>query len=166
MRTLTGDGANFSLFSRSATRVELLLFNQADDASPSRVLNWISRPSDLSLLARVRAGVKQGNSMAIASMGRPNQSAACDSIPTKVLLDRHGRGVVVRRVRRQAATQPGDNAASAMKSVVADPAAYDWQGDAPLRRPSAQTVIYEMRRGLHAPSQFRHRGSKARTTRA
>ena len=31
-----------------------------------------------------------------------------------------------------------------MKSVVVDPAAYDWEGDAPLRRPSAQTIIYEM----------------------
>jgi hypothetical protein len=31
-----------------------------------------------------------------------------------------------------------------MKSVVVDPSAYDWEGDAPLRRPSAQTIIYEM----------------------
>ena len=31
-----------------------------------------------------------------------------------------------------------------MKSVVVDPAAYDWEGDAPLRRPSARTIIYEM----------------------
>jgi len=28
--------------------------------------------------------------------------------------------------------------------VVADPGAYDWEGDAPLRRPSARTIIYEM----------------------
>ena len=40
--------------------------------------------------------------------------------------------------------RPGDNAATAMKSVVVDPSAYDWEGDAPLRRPSAQTIIYEM----------------------
>ena len=39
---------------------------------------------------------------------------------------------------------PGDNAATAMKSVVVDPSAYDWEGDAPLRRPSARTIIYEM----------------------
>ena len=45
---------------------------------------------------------------------------------------------------RQAATEPGDNAATAMKSVVVDPSAYDWEGDEPLRRPSAQTIIYEM----------------------
>ena len=31
-----------------------------------------------------------------------------------------------------------------MKSVVVDPSAYDWEGDAPLRRPSAQTIVYEM----------------------
>ena len=32
---------------------------------------------------------------------------------------------------------PGDNTAVAMKSVVVDPDAYDWEGDAPLRRPFA-----------------------------
>jgi glycogen operon protein len=31
-----------------------------------------------------------------------------------------------------------------MKSVVAAPAAYDWEGDRPLRRPFARTIIYEM----------------------
>jgi glycogen operon protein len=38
----------------------------------------------------------------------------------------------------------GDDAASAMKSVVVDISAYDWEGDTPLHRPSAQTIIYEM----------------------
>ena len=31
-----------------------------------------------------------------------------------------------------------------MKSVVVDTAAYDWEGDAPLKRPSARTIVYEM----------------------
>jgi glycogen operon protein len=31
-----------------------------------------------------------------------------------------------------------------MKSVVVDASAYDWEGDTPLRRPSAQTIVYEM----------------------
>ena len=31
-----------------------------------------------------------------------------------------------------------------MKSVVVDPDVYDWEGDAPLRRPFTTTVIYEM----------------------
>ena len=38
----------------------------------------------------------------------------------------------------------GDNTATAMKSVVADPHAYDWEGDTPLERPCSRTIIYEM----------------------
>ena len=41
-------------------------------------------------------------------------------------------------------SQEGDNAANAMKSVVVDPRAYDWEGDTPLHRPASQTIIYEM----------------------
>ncbi len=63
----------------------------------------------------------------------------------KVLLDPYGRGVVVpKNYNRTAAHREGDNAATAMKSVVVDPSAYDWEGDVPLRRPSARTIIYEM----------------------
>jgi isoamylase len=29
-------------------------------------------------------------------------------------------------------------------SVVADPSAYDWEGDEPLHRPLSRTIIYEM----------------------
>ncbi len=45
---------------------------------------------------------------------------------------------------RQAAALKGDNAATAMKSVVVDTSGYDWEGDAPLRNPSARTIVYEM----------------------
>ena len=45
---------------------------------------------------------------------------------------------------REAARQKGDNTATAMKSVVADPSVYDWEGDTPLHRPSSRTIIYEM----------------------
>src|SRR3989442_791615 len=74
--------------------------------------------------------------------------------PTKVLLDPYGRGVgVPAGYSRDAAQREGDNAATAMKSVVVDPGAYDWEGDAPLRRPSAQTIVYEMHvRGFTRPA--------------
>jgi glycogen operon protein len=65
--------------------------------------------------------------------------------PTKVLLDPYGRGVVVPKTYdRLAAQHPGDNAAAAMKSVVVDNGAYDWEGDLPLNLPAARSVIYEM----------------------
>ena len=38
-----------------------------------------------------------------------------------------------------------------MRSVVIDTSAYDWEGDLTLRRPSAQTIIYEMHVGTFTP---------------
>ena len=75
--------------------------------------------------------------------------------PSKVLLDPYGRGVVVpRNYSRIAARDKGDNASTAMKSVVVDPSAYDWEGDMPLRRRASGTIIYEMHvAGFHPQSQ-------------
>ena len=39
-----------------------------------------------------------------------------------------------------------------MKSIVADPGSYDWEGDLPLQRPFVETVIYE----LHVRGFTRH----------
>ncbi|HEX2671745.1 MAG TPA: alpha-amylase family glycosyl hydrolase, partial [Polyangiaceae bacterium] len=47
------------------------------------------------------------------------------------------------------------NLAGAMKSVVADPNRYDWEGDLPLVRPFVETVIYE----LHVGGFTRHPSS-------
>ena len=88
--------------------------------------------------------------------GRPDLRLPRPSAPTrreqglrydadKVLLDPYGRCVAMPTAySREAASRPGDNAATAMKSVVVDNASYDWEGDQPLRRPIPQTVIYEM----------------------
>ena len=47
----------------------------------------------------------------------------------KVLLDPYGRAVIVPKNYSRRATQAaGDNAATAMKSVVVDPPVYDWDG--------------------------------------
>jgi glycogen operon protein len=65
--------------------------------------------------------------------------------PGKVLLDPYGKAAVVPETYdRNAASRPGDNCSGAMKSVVADPQAYNWEGDVPLMQPFARTIIYEM----------------------
>src|SRR5947208_4358865 len=65
--------------------------------------------------------------------------------PAKVLIDAYGRGAVVpKNYSRDAARKKGDNAASAIKSVVTDARTYDWEGDTPLKRPSSRTIVYEM----------------------
>jgi pullulanase/glycogen debranching enzyme len=48
--------------------------------------------------------------------------------PSKLLLDPYGRAIAVpKNYSRDAARQKGDNTATAMKSVVTDPHAYDWE---------------------------------------
>ena len=50
---------------------------------------------------------------------------------------------------------PASCAAVAMKSVVADPSRFDWEGDQPLKTPFSRTAIYE----LHVRSFTRHPSS-------
>jgi glycogen operon protein len=147
--TLGGGGTNFSLFSRAAQRVDLLFFDRVDDARPSRVLELTPAAHRTyhywhAFVPAVNAGQLYG--YRVQGPAEPARGLRFD--PAKVLLDPYGRGVVVPQAySRDAAAQPGDNAATAMKSVVVDSASYDWAGDEPLRRPSAQTLIYEMHVG-------------------
>jgi glycogen operon protein len=139
-------GTNFSLYARSATGVELLLFDQADDAVASRVVRIDPATNRTYHYWHVFApGVRPGQiyGYRIDGPSAPERGLRFDS--SKVLLDPYGRGVVVpKNYSREAARAAGDNAATAMKSVVVDPGAYDWEGDAPLHRPSSRTIIYEM----------------------
>ncbi len=144
--TVTKDGVNFSLFSRTATGVELVLFDDVNDGKPSRVVSLEPVANRTyhywhAFLPAVRPGQLYGY-----RVNGPNDPARGLSFDTtKVLLDPYGRGVVVPvGYTPQAACQAGDNAATAMKSVVVDSSLYDWEGDAPLRHRSARTVIYEM----------------------
>jgi isoamylase len=144
--TLKDGGANFSLFSRSAARVELLFFDQADATCPSRIFN-LAPPAHRTYhyWHAFVPGVKAGQLYGYRVHGPFDPARGMRFDPAKVLLDPYGQGVVVPpKYRRTAAAQPGDITATAMKSVVADPAAYDWEGDEPLHRSSARTIIYEM----------------------
>ncbi len=141
-----GGGANFSVFSLSATRVELLFFDRADDARPSRSIELSSRIHRTYHYWHVFVqGVKAGQLYGYRVHGPHDPARGMRFDPGKVLLDPYGRGVVVpTKYSRIVAAQPGDNAATALKSVVTDPSTYDWEGDVPLHRPSAQSIIYEM----------------------
>ena len=94
--------------------------------------------------------------------GPHNPDAGQRFDPDKLLLDPYARSVVVPpEYNRSAATTPGPNDAEAMRSVVVDVDAYDWEGDEPLRRPFSQTVIYE----LHVRGFTRHPSSGVRRAR-
>ena len=120
--TLKDGGANFSLFSRSAARVELLLFDRADAIRPSRIIK-LDPPVHRTYhyWHGFVPGVKAGQLYGYRVHGPSEPARGMRFDPAKVLLDPYGRGVVVPpKYSREAAAQPGDNAATAMKSVVAD----------------------------------------------
>jgi hypothetical protein len=82
--------------------------------------------------------------MAIVCLARGIRLSACDLTPANYL-DPYGRGAVVpANYSRQAAAQPGENIAAAMKSVVTNSSAFYWEGDVPLHRAASRTIIYEM----------------------
>ena len=151
--TLVPGGANFSVFSRTATRIELLLFDHVDDGRPSRVIPIDALTNRSYHYWHVFVpDIEAGQIYGFRAHGpfAPDRGLRFDG--SKLLLDPYGRAVAIpRKYNRAAACRNGDTTATAMKSVITDPRAYDWEGDAPLRRPWSRTIIYEMHvRGLTA----------------
>jgi isoamylase len=144
--TIAADGVNFCVFAKRATDVDLLLFDHVDDGAPERVIPFDQKSNRTYhywhlFVPALKAGQIYG--YRVHGPFDPSRGLRYDS--GKVLLDPYGRGVVVPSgYNRAAATERGDNAVAAMKSVVVDPAAYDWEGDRPLCRPSSQSIVYEM----------------------
>jgi isoamylase len=144
--TVINGGVNFSIFSRDAARMELLLFDREDDGRPERII-----PIDPAanrtyhywhvFVPRVQPGQIYG----FRVDGLFDPASGCRFDASKLLLDPYGRAVVVPKdYSRDAASMEGDNSSIAMKSVVVDPRAYDWEGDAPLGQPVSRTIVYEM----------------------
>ena len=126
--------------------MELLLFDREDDGRPARVI-----PIDPAVNRTYHywhvfvPGVQAGQIYGFRAHGPFDPARGLRFDPSKLLLDPYGRAVVVpKNYSRDAARMEGDNAATAMKSVVVDPHAYDWEGDTPLKRPCSRTIIYEM----------------------
>ena len=144
--TVLETGVNFSVYSKHASLVELLLFDRVADARPVRTIPIDpTKNRDYHYWHLFVPGVRPGQIYAYRASGPLDPSRGLRFDPEKVLLDPYGRGVVVPDdYSRQAASRPGNNAPAAMKSVVVDPAAYDWEGDRPLHTPSSRTLIYEM----------------------
>ncbi len=147
--TVYPDGINFCVYSKNSTAVDLLLFDRPDDGQPARTIALDPATNRTFHFWHVFVpGLKSGQLYGYRASGPFEPEVGHRFDPDKLLLDPYGRSVAVPpNYSRKAASRPGDNAATAMKSVVADTRAYDWEGDAPLKRPFVRTVIYEMHVG-------------------
>jgi glycogen operon protein len=144
--TVLPGGVNFSIYSRSATGAELLLFNREDDAQAERIIILDPAANRTFHYWHVFVpDVRPGQIYGYRVDGPFDPASGMRFDPSKVLLDPYGRGVIVPKgYNHAAARREGDNASSAMKSVVVDPSTYDWEGDLPLHRPASRTIIYEL----------------------
>jgi isoamylase len=142
--TVTAAGVNFSVYSRQASRVDILFFDREDDVRPSRVIDMDPANRTYHYWHVFVPGVQPGQIYGFRVDGPTDPSSGVWFDPSKVLLDPYGRSVVIpKHYNRDAASREGDNAAVAMKSVVVSPHAYDWEGDVPLNRPCSRTIVYE-----------------------
>jgi isoamylase len=144
--TVKDGGVNFALFSYHADEVDLLLFDRPDAVKPSAVFRLDPETNRTGSYWHIFvAGLKAGQLYGYRLNGAfaPQEGQRFD--PSKVLLDPYARAVVDDSYDREIASQRGvENCAQAMKSVVVDPAVYDWEGDQPLRRTFDDATIYEM----------------------
>ena len=144
--TVSPEGVNFCVFSKNCTLMELLLFNHADDTKPTTIIPFDSwRNRTYHYWHVFVPGIRPGQIYGYRAHGpfEPERGLRFD--PEKILLDPYGRAVAMpTQYSRIAASKPGDNCATAMKSVVVDVDVYDWEGDVPLKIPAIRTIVYEM----------------------
>ncbi|MEM9884738.1 MAG: glycogen debranching protein GlgX [Bacteroidota bacterium] len=146
--TVYPDGVNFCLYSKNATGVELLLFDQPADHTPKVVIEFDKKHNRTSYYWHVFVpGIKSGQIYAYRVHGpfEPKEGDRFDA--AKVLLDPYAKGVVCVNYDRSKAAMPGDNCGQSMKGVVLDGSDYDWEGDTPLSIPLSESIIYEMHVG-------------------
>jgi len=144
--TAYSKGVNFSVFAKNADIVELLLFDRAEDEKPGEVIPLNPLINRTFYYWHVFViGLKPGQLYGYRVYGPfdPDNGNRCN--PEKVLVDPYTRAIVTpKNFSRQAAIDPGDNCARAMKSVVIPRNSYDWEGDEQLNIPYSTSVIYEM----------------------
>src|SRR5262249_49672679 len=91
--TSVSGGVNFSVFSRNASGVELLLFDREDDSRPARVLPIDPATNRTYHYWHVFVpGVQPGQLYAYRARGPFEPPGGLRFDPAKVLLDPYGRG--------------------------------------------------------------------------
>lgn len=171
-----GNGTNFSLFSRHASRVRLELFNHPDDATAARVIDlnparnrtgdvwhvWVEgiRPGQL-YAYRVDGPYqpKDGHRFNFNKLLLDPFATAISMLPTWEFGPARGYDPSVSEEDSVCSTV--DNA-GAMPKCVCTQEYFDWHEDRPPRHPWSTTVIYETHvRGftIHPSSGVEHPGT-------
>jgi len=154
---LNDEGVNFSIFSRHANDVELLLFLTSECEQPFQLIKLDKEKHRTFFSWHVFVKELPVGTWYCWRMDGCNQpqKSGLRFDKQKCLLDPYARGVSHKRWNRGRACLPGDNSQSSMRCVVADER-YDWEGDKPLAIRSEKAIIYE----LHVGGFTRHPSAK------
>ena len=146
--SLQSTGVNFSLFSRNATRVWLLLYETAEAREPCSIVQLDPRRNRTGDIWHIRVeGVGRGLAYAFRVDGPCAPEHGHRFASERVLIDPYATALYAPSswTFDEAC---GDRAQSQVRSLVTAPQ-FDWEGDRPLRLPWSETVIYETHvRGL------------------
>ena len=161
--TFAEGGVNFCCFSRHATRVELLLFDDDDSREPFQIVELDPTRNRTFFFWHVLVeGLPEDICYGWRLDGpRDTRDSGSRYDPDKLLLDPWCNTVSDRLWDRAAACRPGGNLSNAMRSrLVRDD--YDWEGDQHLHMPLTEAVIYEMHVGgfsRHSSADTGHPGT-------
>lgn len=138
-------GVNFSVFSKHAAAVELLLFAKCTDKLPFQVIQLDPTKNRTYYFWHVFVeGLKPGCFYAYRVDGAFAPEEGHRFNKNKVLIDPYSKGIDYTLWKREDAVGDGDNLPTSLRSVVIDSKDYDWEGDQPLNLPLEETIIYEM----------------------
>ncbi|MGZ8163512.1 MAG: glycogen debranching protein GlgX [Methylobacter sp.] len=152
-----GGGVNFSIFSRYATHVELLLFDTTEKEEPFRIITLQKEINRTFFYWHVYIVGLPAGTWYTWRIDGPNltREYGFSFDKEKQLIDPWARAISQKHWSRKAACLPGDNTRTSMRCCVVDEG-YDWEDDIPLRISSEKVIIYE----LHVGGFTRHASSK------
>lgn len=171
-----GDGVNFVLFSRHATRVRLELYQNAEDTSPSKIIDLDAARHRTGDVWHVwLRGVPMGQLYGYRIEGPYEPQQGHRFNPHKLLLDPYARAIAsvedwdFLAARGYDSSSPltdlsistVNDAATTPKCIFTDDH-FDWETDAPPKHSASDTVIYETHvRGftIHPSSEVAHPGT-------
>ncbi len=142
-------GVNFSIYSRHATAVDLLLYEHADSPAPAQViaLDPLRHRTYFAWHVYVH-GLRPGACYTWRAAGP--EDAATSGLrfnPNKELVDPWARAVTDAVWDRARARDPEDRSHASIRAVVTAHDPYDWEGDEPLNHALEESVIYELHVG-------------------
>src|SRR3954469_14196881 len=152
--TWDGAGVNFALFSEHATKVELCLFDSADDTKETHRIALADQTDQVWHAYLPGIQPEQLYGYRVSGPYEPQNGHRFN--PNKIVLDPYAKAVArginwsdemfgyrVGDPEEDLSFDDRDNASFAPLAAVVDPA-FTWGGDRPPRTPWHNTVIYEM----------------------